>query len=103
MKRVVPFPVAIGIAAGAIVGFFLGAMVTRHGEPAVVIRNATDGPLHEVSVTTDIGGPYYISQLQPHTVSRVRLSSHRPMALNVNATTANGKRFMSVTKASSLR
>ena len=60
MKRAVPVPVAIGIAAGAIVGFFLGAMVTRHGEPAVVIRNATDETLQRVSVTTDIGESYSI-------------------------------------------
>ncbi len=52
MKRVVPIPVAIGIAAGVIVGFFLGAMVARHGESAVVILNATNGPLQKVTVTT---------------------------------------------------
>ena len=95
MKRVVPISVAIGITAGAIVAFSLGAMVTRHGEPALVIRNATNGPLHDVTVTTDIGGPYCISELQPHTVSRVRLSSHRPMALTVSATTAAGKKLSS--------
>jgi hypothetical protein len=95
MKRVVPVPVAIGIAAGALVGFFLGAMVTRHGEPAVVIRNATDAPLHAISITTDIGGSYCIPELQPHSTSRVRVSSHRSMALNVSATTADGKELSS--------
>ena len=108
MKRVVPIPVAIGIAAGVIVGFFLGAMVTRHGESAVVILNATNGPLHKVTVTTDLGltgwWPFRVPEsasynfafeLQPDTVSLVRLSSHRPTALSVRATTANGKKLSS--------
>jgi hypothetical protein len=95
MKRVVPIPVAIGIAAGAIVGFFLGAMVTRHGEPVVVIRNATDAPLHAISITTDAGGSYSIPELRSHNASSVRMSSHRPMALNVSATTAEGKQLSS--------
>jgi hypothetical protein len=95
MLRVVPVPVAIGIAAGVIVGFFLGAMVTRHGEPAVVIRNATDRTLHGVSITTDVGGSYCIPELQPHNASSVRMSSHRPTALNVSATTADGKELSS--------
>jgi hypothetical protein len=95
VKRVVPVPVAIGIAAGAIVGFFLGAMVTRHGEPAVVIRNATDETLQRVSITTDVGGPYQIHELQPHHTSTVRVSSHKPMALKVGATTAGGKELLS--------
>jgi len=95
MKRVVPVPVAIGIAAGTIVGFFLGAMITRHGEPAVVIRNATDETLQRVSITTDIGESYHIHELQPHHTSTVRVSSHRPMALNVGATTAAGKELSS--------
>jgi hypothetical protein len=95
MKRVVPVPVAIGIAAGIIVGFLLGAMVTRHGEPAVVIRNATDAALHKVNITTDVGGSYCIPELQPHNSSSVRMSSHRPMALNVSATTADGRELSS--------
>lgn len=97
MPRVVlvPVPIAIGIAAGVIVGFFLGAGVTRHGEPAVVIRNATDGTLHGISITTDVGGSYCIPELQPHNASSVRMSSHRPTALNVSATTADGKELSS--------
>ena len=95
MKRIVPFPVAIGITAGAIVGFFLGAMVTRHGEPAVVIRNATDETLQQVSITTNIGRSYRIHELQPHNTATVRVSSQRPMALNVGATTSGGKELSS--------
>jgi ribose/xylose/arabinose/galactoside ABC-type transport system permease subunit len=95
MKRVVPVPVAIGIAAGVVVGFCLGAMVTRHGEPAVVIRNATDATLHNINITTDAGGSYCIPELQPHNTSSVRMSSHRPIALNVSATTAEGKQLSS--------
>jgi ribose/xylose/arabinose/galactoside ABC-type transport system permease subunit len=95
MKRVVPVPVAIGIAAGAIVGFCLGAMITRHGEPAVVIRNATDATLHKINITTDAGRSYLIPELQPHNTSTVRMSSHRPTALNVSATTAEGKQLSS--------
>jgi hypothetical protein len=95
MKRIVPIPIAIGIAAGAIVGFFLRAMVTRHGEPAVVIRNATDATLHKINMTTDAGASYCIPELRPHNVSSVRMSSHRPMALNVSATTAEGKQLSS--------
>ena len=95
MKRVVPVPVAIGISGGMVVGFLLGAMVTRHGEPAVVIRNATDRTLYRVSVTTDVGGSYRIPELQPHDASSVRVSSHRPMGLNVCATTADGKELSS--------
>ena len=94
MKRVVSIPVAIGIVAGAIVGFFLGAMVTRHGEPAVVIRNATDETLQRVSITTDVGESYDIHELQPHHASTVRVSQ-RPMALNVGATIAGGKELSS--------
>jgi len=94
MKRVVPIPVGIGIAAGVIVGFFLGAMVTRHGEPAVVIRNATDETLQRVSITTDVGESYRLHELQPHQTSTLRVS-HRPMALNVGATTASGKELSS--------
>ena len=95
MKRVVPVPVAIGIAAGVIVGFCLGAMVTRHGEPAVVIRNATDATLHKINITTDGDESYCIPELQPHKASSVRMSSHRPMALKVSTTTADGKQLSS--------
>ena len=51
MKRVVP--IAVGLAAGMTVGFFLGAMVTRHDEPIVVIHNATDETLRWVRFQTD--------------------------------------------------
>src|SRR5215475_9549369 len=95
MKRVVPVSVAIGIAAGVIVGFCLGAMVTRHGEPVVVIRNATDATLHKINITTDVGGLYCIPELHPHDASSMRMPSHRPMALNVSATTAEGKQLSS--------
>jgi hypothetical protein len=106
MKRVVP--VAVGLAAGMAVGFFLGVMVTRHGEPVVVIHNATDETLQRVSITTDFhksyhihGGyipeneGYFIDKLQPHHTSTVRMLSHRPMALTVRATTADGKELPS--------
>jgi hypothetical protein len=95
MKRVVPIPVAIGIAAGLAVGFFLGAGFVRHGEPIVVIRNATDGTLHGIRIMTDVDGSYYVPELEPHHTSRVRVSSHRAMALNVSATTADDKEFTS--------
>ena len=98
MKRVVP--VAVGLAAGMAVGFFLGAMVTRHDEPIVVVHNATNETLQRVCITTDFhrsldgvpeGASYCIHELQPHHTSTVRLSSRRPTGLNVGATTAGGK------------
>jgi hypothetical protein len=102
MKRVVP--VAVGLAAGMAVGFLLGAMITRHDRPIVVIHNATDETLRRVCMQTDfhksfhlIGGyipgseSYCIHELPPHQTFIVRLSSHRPTALNVDATTAGGK------------
>jgi hypothetical protein len=102
MKRVVP--VVVGLAAGMAVGFFLGAIVTRHDEPIVVIYNATDETLRRVCMQTDFhksfhirGGyipgseSYCIHELQPHHTFIVRLSSHRPTALTVRATTADGK------------
>ena len=83
-------------------------MLTRHGESTVVILNATNGPLHNVTVATDLGlkgwrpfrvperGSYNFEfELQPHTISLVRLSSHRRTALSVRATTANGKKLSS--------
>ena len=97
MKRIVP--VAVGLAAGMAAGFFLGAMVTRHGGPTVVIHNATDKTLPGVSITTDFhksyhihGGyipeveGYFIDKLQPHETLIDRMLSHRPMALTVRAT-----------------
>ncbi len=97
-KRVVP--VAVGLAAGMAVGFFLGAMVTRHDEPIVVIHNATDETLRWVSITTDFhtgldgipeGASYTFDKLQPHHTWTDRLSSHRLTVLDVRATTAGGK------------
>ena len=102
MKRVVP--VAVGVAAGMAVGFFLGAMVTRHDEPIVVIHNATDETLRRVSQTdfhptfiwrVPTGETYTITELQPHHTSTMRLSSHRPTGLKVDAGTAGGKRLSS--------
>jgi len=103
MKRVVP--VAVGLAAGMAAGFFLGAMVTRHDEPMVVIHNATDKTLRGVSIQTDFhptfirrvptGETYSINELQPHHTSTMRLSSHRPTGLKVDATTAGGKKLSS--------
>src|SRR5436309_14044045 len=101
MKRVVP--VAVGLAAGMAVGFFLGAMVTRHDEPIVVIHNATDETLRWVSITTDFhrgldgipeGSSYTVDELQPHHTWTERLSSHRSTVLDVRATTA-GKELSS--------
>jgi hypothetical protein len=102
LKRVVP--VAVGLAAGMAVGFFLGAMVTRHNEPIVVIHNATDETLRSVFFQTDFhksldGVPgsesYGVHELQPHHTFPVRLSSHRSTALNVGAFTAGGKKLSS--------
>jgi len=103
MKRVVP--VAVGLAAGMAAGFFLGAMVTRHDEPMVVIHNATDKTLRGVSIQTDFhptfirrvptGETYSINELQPHHTSTMRLSSHRPTGLKADATTAGGKKLSS--------
>jgi hypothetical protein len=73
LKRV--GPVAIGLAAGMAVGFFLGTTVARHDEPIVVIHNTTDETLRWVSFQTDFhksldGIPgsesYSINELQPH-------------------------------------
>ena len=103
MKHVVP--VAVGLAAGMAVGFFLGAMVTRHDEPIVVIHNATDETLRSVFFQTDFHPTfirripatqgYSINELQPHHTSTMRLSSHRPTGFKVNATTAGGKKLSS--------
>jgi hypothetical protein len=103
MKHVVP--VAVGLAAGMAVGFFLGAMVTRHDEPIVVIHNATDETLRSVCIQTDFhptfirrvptGETNSFNELQPHHTSTMRLSSHRPTALNVDATKAGGKKLSS--------
>ena len=103
MKRVVP--VAVGLAAGMAVGFFLGAMVTRHDEPIVVIHNATDETLRSVFFQTDFHPTfirripategYSINELQPHHTSTMRLSSHRPTGFKVDATTAGGKKLSS--------
>ena len=106
MKRVVL--VAVGLAAGMAVGFFLRVIVTRHGGPTVVIHNATDETLPGVSITTDFhksyhihGGyipeveGYFIDKLQPHETLIDRMLSHRPMALTVRATTADGKELPS--------
>ena len=103
MKHVVP--VAVGLAAGMAVGFFLGAMVTRHDEPIVVIHNATDETLRSVFFQTDFHPTfirripategYSINELQPHHTSTMRLSSHRPTGFKVKATTAGGKKLSS--------
>jgi hypothetical protein len=103
MKRVVL--VAVGLAAGIAVGFFLGAMVTRHDEPIVVIHNATDETLWRVSIQTDFhptfirrvptGETYSINELQPHLTSTMRLSSYRSTGLKVDAATAGGKKLSS--------
>jgi len=102
VKHVVP--VAVGLAAGMAVGFFLGAMVARHDEPMVVIHNATDETLRWVCIRPDFiknlrGVPtvevYCTDKLQPHKTLTQRLSSHRPTALNVDATTAGGKKLSS--------
>ena len=102
LKRV--GPVAIGLAAGMAVGFFLGTAVTRHDEPIVVIHNTTDETLRGVNFQTDFhnsldGIPgavsYGINELQPHDSFIMRLSSHRPTGLNVGATTAGGKKLSS--------
>src|SRR5262245_26924481 len=100
MKRVVP--VTVGLAVGMAVGFFLGAMVTRHDEPLVVIHNATDETLRSVCIRPGVtkklwGRPeariYSIDKLQPHHTWTERLASHRPTALNVEATTEGGKKL----------
>jgi len=102
LKRV--GPVAVGLAAGMAVGFFLGAMVTRHNEPIVVIHNATDETLRSVFFQTDFhtsidGVPgaegYSVHELQPHNTSMMRLSSHRSTALTMRAFTAGGKKLSS--------
>jgi len=102
LKRVVP--VAVGLAAGMAVGFFLGAMVTRHNEPIVVIHNATGETLRSVFFQTDFhtsidGVPgvegYSVHELQPHNTSMMRLSSHRSTALTMRAFTAGGKKLSS--------
>jgi hypothetical protein len=101
-KRVVP--VAVGLAAGMAVGFFLGAMVPRHNEPIVVIHNATDETLQSVFFQTDFhtsldgipgGEGYGVHELQPHHTFPMRLSSHRSTALKLNAVTAGGKKLSS--------
>jgi len=101
MKRVVP--IAVGLAAGMAVGFFLGAMVTRHEEPIVVIHNATDETRRSVCIGSEFtknlwGVPevsVYCTDLQPHHTFIVRLLSHRETALEVEAITAGGKRLSS--------
>ena len=102
LKRV--GPVAIGLAAGMAVGFFLGTTVARHDEPIVVIHNTTDETLRGVSFQTDFhtsldgipgAAAYSIDELQPHDSFIMRLSSHRPTGLNVVAATAGGKRLSS--------
>ena len=93
MKRVVP--VAVGLAAGMAVGFFLGVMVTRHGGPTFVIHNATDETLRGISITTDFQEGYFIDKLQPHETIIDRILSHRPTALTVRAITADGKELPS--------
>jgi len=99
MKRLVP--VAVGLAAGMAVGFFLGAMVTRHDEPMVVIHNATDEILRGVSIQTDFhpttirrvptGETYGFHELQPDETIIDRMSWRGPMMLTVRATRADGK------------
>jgi hypothetical protein len=102
LKRVVP--IAVGLAAGMTVGFFLGATGTRHDEPIVVMHNHTDETLRWAGFQTDFhksldGIPgsesYSINELQPHRTFTMRLSSNRPTGLNVNATTAGGKKLSS--------
>ena len=102
LKRV--GPVAIGLAAGMAVGFFLGTTVMRQDEPIVVIHNTTDETLRGVNFQTDFhnsldGIPgavsYGINELQPHDSFIMRLSSHRPTGFNVVATTAGGKKLSS--------
>ena len=103
MKHVVP--VAVGLAAGMAVGFFLGAMVTRHDESIGVIYNGTDETLLGATIAADFpkssGGylpevaAYSIDKLQPHETLIDRMLSHRPMALTVRATTADGKELSS--------
>lgn len=100
LKRVVP--IAVGLAAGMTVGFFLGATGMRHDEPIVVMHNHTDETLRWAGFQTDFhksldGIPgsesYSINELQPHRTFTMRLSSNRPTGLNVNATTAGGKKL----------
>jgi hypothetical protein len=102
LKRVVP--IAVGLAAGMTVGFFLGATGMRHDEPIVVMHNHTDETLRWAGFQTDFhksldGIPgsesYSINELQPHRTFTMRLSSNRPTGLNVNATTAGGKKLSS--------
>src|SRR5882762_992068 len=62
-------------------------------------------PLQWVSIQTDFhptfvrriptGETYSINELQPHHTSTMRLSSHRPTGLKVDATTAGGKKLSS--------
>jgi len=86
------------------VGFFLGAMVTRHNEPLVVIHNATDETLWSVCIRPDPtknlrGVPevsvYCTHELQPHGTWTERLSPHKPTGLNVDAIKAGGKKLSS--------
>ena len=106
MKRVVP--VAAGLAAGIAVGFLLGVMVTQHGEPVVVIYNATDETLQRVKITAELGKSFNIyghyipgvegwsfAELPPHETWTARMSSHGRMALKVDATTAGGRELPS--------
>jgi hypothetical protein len=102
LKRVVP--IAVGLAAGMTVGFFLGATGMRHDEPIVVIHNATDETLRSVFFQTDFhtsidGVPgaegYSVHELQPHNTSMMRLSSHSSTALTMRAFTAGGKKLSS--------
>jgi hypothetical protein len=103
MKRVVP--VAVGLAAGMAVGFFLGAMVTRHDEPMIVIHNATDETLRGVSIQTDFHPTfirrvptvetYGFNELQPDETIIDRMLWRGPMMLTVRATRADGKELPS--------
>ena len=83
-------------------------MVTQHGEPVVVIYNATDETLQRVMITADVGKSFNIRcryipgvegwsflDLPPHETYTARMSSHGPMALKVDATTAGGRELPS--------
>jgi hypothetical protein len=81
---------AVVAVAFTVIGFFLGYMLAKSDEPAVVARNLTRVTIPEVKVETDRGKSYILSNLASHQSRRVKISAAKK-DVRVVAKLADGK------------
>jgi hypothetical protein len=88
VKRI--FLLVVVAFAFTVIGFFLGYMLTKSDEPAVVARNLTHATIPEVKIETDRGESYILTNLASHQSQRVKISAAKK-DVRIVAKLADGK------------